>query len=62
MKPVLIHNRFDTYLLSNFTDLNKTQIYKMPYRDSPYYEIKIVTSFIYFSLFEPNEHTEDYHN
>ena len=42
-----------------FTDLNKTQIYKMPYRDSPHREIEILMSFDYLNVFRPNEHTED---
>ena len=58
---VLTHNRFNTYLVLIFTDLNKTQLYKMPYRDSPHHEIEILTSFDYLHLFRPNEHTEDYH-
>ena len=29
---VLTHNRFNTYMVSIFSDLNKAQIYKMPYR------------------------------
>ena len=43
------------------TDLNKAQIYKMPFRDSPHHEIEILMSFDYLHLFRPNEHTEDYH-
>ena len=31
---VLTNNRFKTYMVSKFNDLNKTQIYKTPYRDS----------------------------
>ena len=58
---VLTHNRFNTYIVLIFTDLNKTQIYKMPYRDSPHREIEILMSFDYLHLFRPNEHTEDYH-
>ena len=27
-------------------DIKKTHIYKMPYRDSPHYEIELVMSFI----------------
>ena len=33
----------------------------MPYRDSPHYEIEIVRSFVYLNVFNPNEHTENYH-
>ena len=44
-----------------FVDLNKGQVYKMPYRDSSHHEIKIPMSFIYLNSFKPNEHTEDYH-
>ena len=36
---VLTHNRFNTYMVLNFTDLKKAQIYKMLYRDSPHQEI-----------------------
>ena len=59
---VLTYNRFNTYLVLIFSDLNKTQIYQMPYRDSPHHEIEIVMSFNYLKLFKLNEHTEDYHN
>ena len=58
---VLTHNRFNTYMVLIFSDLNKAQIYKMPYRNSPHQEIEILMSFNYLKLFEPNEHTEDYH-
>ena len=34
---VLTDNRFITYLVLIFSDLNKAQIYKMPYRDSPHH-------------------------
>ena len=44
-----------------FSDLNKGQIDKMPYRDSPHHEIEILMSFDYLNVFEPNEHTEYYH-
>ena len=44
-----------------FSDLNKAQIYKMPFRDSPHHEIEMLMSFDYLHLFRPNEHTEDYH-
>ena len=58
---VLTHNRFNTYLVLKFSDLNKAQIYKMPYRDSPHHEIEIVMSFNYLYLLKPNEHKEDDH-
>ena len=58
---VLTHNRFNNYMVVVFTDLNKAQIYKMSYRDSPDREIEILMSFEYLHLFRPNEHTEDYH-
>ena len=58
---VLTHNRFNTYKVLLFTDLNKGQIYKVPYRDSPHHEIEILMIFDYLHLFRPNEHTEDYH-
>ena len=44
-----------------FSDLNKAQIYEMPYRDSPHHEHDTHMSFHYLKLFKPNEHTEDYH-
>ena len=58
---VLTHNRFNTYLVLIFSDLNKTQIYKMPYREGPHHEIEIAMSFNYLILVRPNEHTEDYY-
>ena len=58
---VLTHNRFSTSLVLIFNGLNKAQIYKMPYRDSPNYEIEIVLSFDYLNLFKPNEHLQDHH-
>ena len=44
-----------------FSDLNKAQIYKILYRNSSHQEIEIVLSFDFLNVFEPNEHTEDYH-
>ena len=43
------------------SDLNKVQIYKMPYRDSPIRQIEIFMNFNYRNLFETIEHIEDYH-
>ena len=43
------------------SDLNKVQIYKMPYRDSPNHQIEIITNFNHLNLFETIEHIEDYH-
>ena len=59
---VLTHSRFNTYMVLLFTDLNKAQIYKMPYRDSPHHEIEILMSFDYLNVFRPNENTGDYHS
>ena len=59
---VLLHNRFNTYMVLIFGDLNKTQICKMPYRDGPYHEIEILMSFKNLNFPKPNEHTEDYHD
>ena len=58
---IITNNRFNTYMVLIFTDLNKTQVYKIPYRNSPHQEIEILMSFDYLHLFRPNEHTEDYH-
>ena len=57
---VLPHSRFITYLVLIFSDLNKAQIYKMPYKDISHNEIGIVTSFDYSCLFKQNVHKEDY--
>ena len=38
---------FFTYMLLIFSDINKTQVYKLPYRESPRHEIRIVISFYY---------------
>ena len=58
---MLTHNRFNTYMVLIFCDLNKAQIYKIPYRNSQHQEIEIIMSFNYVNVFKPNEHTEDYH-
>ena len=58
----LKQNRFITYLVLVFSDLNKPQIYKMPYRESPHHEMEILMSFKYLNFFTPIEHTEDYYN
>ena len=57
---MLTHKSFNTYLVLIFTDLNKTQIYKMPYGNSPHQEVEILMSFDYLNLFKLNEHNEDY--
>ena len=57
---ILTHNRFNTYIVLFFGDLNKVLIPKMPYRDSPHHKIEILMSFNYLNLFKPNEHKEDY--
>ena len=59
---MLTDNRFITYMVLIFRDLNKTQIYKMPCRDSRHREIEIPKVSKYLNWFQPNNHTEDYHN
>ena len=56
---VLTDNRFNTYMVLIFSDLNKAQIYKIPYRDSPYHEIEIIKSFDYLHLFGPDGKADD---
>ena len=51
---VITHNRFNTYMVLIFSDLNKAQIYKIPYRDSPHHEIEILMSFDYLHLIGPD--------
>ena len=46
----MTHYRFNTYIVLFFNDLNKAQIYKMPYRDSPLHEIEMVMSFKTFEF------------
>ena len=58
---VLTHDRFNTYLLLFFSDLDEAQSYKMPYRESPHHEIEKFMGVKILSLFKPNEHTEDFH-
>ena len=59
---VLTHNRFNTYLVLIFKDLNKAENYKMPCRVSSHNEIEIPLSFSYLIVFKPKEYTQDYHN
>ena len=56
---VITHKRFNTYLVSIFTDLKKAQIYKIPYRNSPHQEIEIFMSFDYLHVFGPDENNKD---
>ena len=58
---VLTHNRFSTYLVLILSDLNKAQIYKIPFRDSTHHEIETLMSLDFLNVFKPNEHTEDHH-
>ena len=58
-KYVLVYNRFNKYMVSPFGDVDKVQICKMPYRDSPHHEIEKLIGFTHLNLFEPNHHTED---
>ena len=58
---LLSGNGFNTYIVLIFSDLNKAQIYKMPYTDSPHHEIVIPMSFDLMNVFKPNVLTEDYH-
>ena len=44
---MLTNNRFYTYIVLVYSDLNKAQIYKMPSRISPHREIEIVMCFDY---------------
>ena len=57
---VLTDNRSNTYMVLIFSDLNKAQIYKLPYRNSPHQKIEMVMSFDYLHLFRQNELSEDY--
>ena len=56
---VLTHNRFNTYIVLIFTVLKKTQIYKMPCRNSSHREIDVVMSFDYLHKFGPDEDNKD---
>ena len=56
---VITHNRFNTYMVLIFSDSNKTQIYEIPYRDSPHHEIEILMSFDYLHLFGPDGKADD---
>ena len=51
---VLTHNRFNNNMVLVFSDLNKAQIYKMPYRIAPYQDIRMVVSFDHLNVFTPN--------
>ena len=58
---VLTHNKLKTYMVLIFSDLNKAQIYKMPYRNSPHNEIEILMRFDLLNLFRPKEDVGGYH-
>ena len=56
---VLTNNRFNTYIVSNFIDLKKTQIYKMPCRNSSHREIKMAMKIDYLHVFGPDKNNKD---
>ena len=58
---VLTEKRFNTYMVLIFSDLNKTQIYKIPNTNSSHRENEILMNFKYLNLFKPNQHNEDYY-
>ena len=58
---VLTHNCFNTYMVFFFSDLKKTQIYKVPNREGPRHKIRILMSFVHLKFLKPNEDTEEYH-
>ena len=52
---VFADNRFNTYLVLIFSDLNIAQIYKLPYRDNSHHEIEFLVSFNQLNLLKPND-------
>ena len=58
---MLTDNRFNTYLVLIFSELNKSQFYKIAYRESPRHESEILMSLSDMNLFKPNEDKKDYH-
>ena len=58
---VLLHNRFNNFLVLIFSFLNKAQMCKNLYRDGPHHQIEKLMSFNYFTLLKTNEHKEDYY-
>ena len=58
---VLTYFRFSTYIVLIFSDLNKAQFYKIPYRNSPHQEYELPMSFHYLQLIRPIEHSGEYH-
>ena len=56
---VLTHNRFITLRVLIFGNLNKIQIIKLLYRDSPHHDIEILMSFNFLNLSKPNENTKE---
>ena len=58
---VLLDYRFNTFMVLIFSEKNKPQIYKTPYRDSPHHEIEILLSFEFLNLCQSDGHTEDYY-
>ena len=58
---MLTQNRFTTFIVLVFSELNKAQIYKMPRRDSPYHGNVEVMSFNYLNSCRPNKHIKFYY-
>ena len=58
---LLTHNRFNTYVVSIFTDLKKAELYKIPYRNSHHQENERVIKFDYQHLFKPFDLDKETH-
>ena len=54
-------NRFNTYKVLVFSDFNKTQVFKMLFRDCLLNGFELPLSSSYLNVFEMNKHTQDYH-
>ena len=59
---ILTYNRFNTYMVLNFTDLKKAQIYKIPHKNSQHQEIEILTKFDYQELLKPYDLDPEFHS
>ena len=56
---VLTDNRFNSFLVLTFSDLNETQIHKMPNKSTSHHQNGKIMISNYLSLSKLNEHTED---
>ena len=58
---VLTYNKFNTYKVFIFSDLNKAKIHKMSHTNAPIHEIEILLSFKYLNVLKSTGDLDFFH-